>query len=191
MTSRGAATSPAAVDHEERRAVEIEPAFAEIAEQRFAHPGILRGALAKREHVFVPVDRERFQGVGVQWIATGRVREARQHELGAVDTPHAEAGHEDTSAAERDFPRDLPVAIGATLGIGHGRRPAELRPVHFHHVQQHLLPRFQTEAEERRARIGEHGEQRQGELHGGEASASPVTGLVRVFFIGGFLPWLW
>ena len=47
-----------AIDEEEHRAVEIESAFAEIGEHRFAHRGVLRGALAQREDVFMPVGRD-------------------------------------------------------------------------------------------------------------------------------------
>ena len=70
------------------------------------------------------------------------------------------------------------------------RRTAELLAVRFHHRRQYLLASFEAEPEERGARIGEHVEQRQRQLHrgdGGDASASPVTALVRLFFIGGSL----
>ncbi len=43
-----------AVDDEEHRAVEIEPALAQVGEQRLAHRRVLRGPLAQREDVLVP-----------------------------------------------------------------------------------------------------------------------------------------
>lgn len=68
-------------------------------------------------------------------------------------------------SAERDFPRDLPVAIRPARRIRNVRRPAELRAIHFHHVEQHLLAGFQAEPEERGARVGENVEERQRELY--------------------------
>ena len=140
-------------------------------------------------------DREGFQRVGVQRIAAGGVRKARQLELGAVDTARAEAGHEDAPAAERDFPRDLPVAIRAAVGIGHVRwdRRAACDPP----PSSSAAPAWPASKQRPKnavrvsASTSSSGSGSWTVARDEDASASPATGLVRVFFIGGFLPWLW
>src|SRR5207249_61958 len=48
-------------------------------------------------------------------------------------------------------------------------RSAELPAVALHHRRQHLLPGLEAEAEEGGARVGEHVEQGQRQLHGGDS----------------------
>jgi hypothetical protein len=67
----------------------------------------------------------------------GGVREARQRELRPVDAPRTQPGYEDAPAAERDFPGDLPVPIGAAVRTSDTMRPFDARVEcrHSHFVQ--------------------------------------------------------
>ncbi len=91
----------------------------------------------------------------------------RRQRLVPVHAPGAQARHEDAAPAERDFAARAPAAIRAALGVGNMLRAAKLRAILFHHRAQHLLARVEAEAAERGARVGEHIERRQRQLHGG------------------------
>ena len=131
-------------------------ALADPRGQRVERPAILAGRDA---------DRDRFQRAGVERIAARGVSEAGELELMAVDTPRAQARHEDTAAPERDLPADTAAPVGAALGVGDVLRPAEPRALLFHQRAQHQLPGVETETEERRARVGEDVEDGQRQLH--------------------------
>src|SRR5206468_7633183 len=72
-------------------------ALADPRGQRVERPAILAGRDA---------DRDRFQRAGIERIAARGVGEAGELELVAVDTPRAQARHEDAAATERDLPAD-------------------------------------------------------------------------------------
>jgi hypothetical protein len=126
--------------------------------------GIERAAVLARRHP----DGDRLDGARIERVVVRRVGEARQFELVAVDAAGAQPGHEDTASAERDLARRLPVPVRAAIGVGNVGRPAEPVPILFHHRAQHLLAGRQAETEERGARVREHVEQRQRDLHGGD-----------------------
>src|SRR5205809_1234278 len=123
------------------------------------------GSSARRYLRVVTPIVDRFQRAGVERIAAGGVGEAGKFELVAVDTPRAQARHEDAAAPERDLPADTAAAVGAARGVGDVLRPAEPRALLFHQRAQHLLTGVETETEERRARVGEDVEEGQRQLH--------------------------
>src|SRR5207302_11101029 len=111
---------------------------------------------------------DRFERAGIEWISARGVGEAREVELVAVDAPGPQARHEDAAAPKGHLAPDTATAVRAAGGIGDILRSTEPLAILFHHREQHLLTSVEAETEERRARVGEHVEERQGQLHRGD-----------------------
>jgi len=73
-----------------------------------------------------------------------RARSARPTLLTTAWVGRPQPGHQKASTTERTSPATFPVAIHAARGIGDVRWTAELRAIHFHHLQEHLLAGFQA-----------------------------------------------
>jgi hypothetical protein len=97
-----------------------------------------KGKVTRREQFLAEMDAVipwarllalRLQRARIERIAGGGVREARQHEFGAVDTAGPQPGYEDAATPERDFTGDLPMAIGAAVRILSPGAMSDMKPI--------------------------------------------------------------